>query len=82
MVMIMVYICTSFKNMLTIRKLRLYNKVTSNSVTCADFNRLLQNPFLRTIHDYLRSFQSIMRRSSGFLHTYSVCVESNRHISL
>jgi hypothetical protein len=72
MVMIMVCICISFKNMLTIRKLRLYNKVTTNSVTYADFNRLLRNLFLRTIHDYLMGFQSIMRRSSGLLHIFSV----------
>jgi len=82
MVMIMVCICTSFKNMLTIRKIRLYNKLTTNSVTYADYNRLLRNPLLRTIHDYLMGFQPIVRRSSGLLHTYFVCVESNRHISL
>jgi len=47
MVMIMVCICTSFKNILTIRKIRLYNKLTTNSVTYADYNRLLRNSLLR-----------------------------------
>jgi len=56
--------------------------VTTNSVTYADYNRLLRNPLLRNIHDYLMGFQPILWRSSGHLHTYSVCVESNRHISL
>lgn len=84
MVMVMVYVpalktCSQYEN----HDLKQTDwLVTTNSVTYADYNRLLRNPLLRTIHDYLMGFQQIVRRSSGLLHTHSVCVESNRHISL